>query len=726
MTAITLDIGGMTCAACSARIEKVLARTPGLESVSVNLALERADIKAGDGIDPETLIKVVERAGYTAVLRVADRKAQQAADDLRAAQKRADERLTFLRFAVSAALSLPLLIANLPMMLGTGHSLIGAGWQAALAGGVMLVSGSKFWREAWHALRTGGANMAVLVSLGTGVAYAWSAWQAWTGHGHEHLYFEAAAIVLTLVMLGKWLESRAKTGASAALSALAKLRPKTAERVNGETTETIDAETLAPDDVVRVLPGGKIPCDGEIITGQTSVDEALVTGESLPVFRREGDAVITGTVNIDGRIDIRVTRVGEDTRLARIIRMVEQAQVGEAPVQKLADQVSAIFVPAILVLAALTFAGWWLWTGEAVSGLAPAISVLVIACPCALGLATPTALVAGAGAAARAGILIRDIETLDKAHAIGAVAFDKTGTLTLGKPAVTGSVAAGRADFIELAAAVEAGSEHPLARAIGIHAAGRDIPKAENLRVTPGQGASGIVSGEAVHVGNARFMAARGAGEPEMAALSAQLETAGTLAFVMAGGRLAGVFSIADALRPEAKAAIARLGASHLPTLMITGDNEAAARAIAAKAGIGDVLSGVAPEGKVAAIRAFREKSGVAVAFVGDGLNDGPALAAADLGIAMASGADVAREAAAVTLMRPDLHLVGDALDIARKTRRTILQNLAWAFGYNVVGIPLAAFGVLSPVFAGAAMAFSSVSVVTNSALLARWKPSRR
>jgi len=722
---LTFDISGMTCAACSARVEKVLSRQPGVARAQVNLALERADLEVADGIDPKNLAAAVEKAGYAATLRLSDRARQRAADAAREAARAAEERWTLVRFLISAGFALPLVIANLPMMTGTGDGMMAPVWQAVLAGGVMLFSGSRFYREAWAAARTGGANMATLVSLGATAAYGWSLWQTLAGHGHGHLFFEAAAVVPTLVMLGKWLEARAKRGASSALAALARLKPATAERIGANGIETVDAESLMQGDRVLVRPGTRIPGDGIIRSGETSVDESLLTGESLPIRRRVGDGVVTGSVNGDGAIEVEITRTGEDTTLARIIRLVEAAQLGEAPVQRLADRISSVFVPTIIVLALLTWAGWWLASGDPVAGLSPAIAVLVIACPCALGLATPTALVAGTGAAARAGVLIRDVDALDRAQAVGAVAFDKTGTLTLGQPEVvaTTAVSGDAPALLALAGAVEAGSEHPLARAI-VRAAG-PVASAAGVRAIAGEGVTGTVDGRAVAVGDQELMQRQGIAADACVALAGGLPPSSTAAFVAIDGALAGVIALADRPRPEAAEAMRLLRERGLPAMMVTGDNEAAARAAAASLGIDSVRARVKPGEKVAAIRAFRAETGKPVAFVGDGLNDGPALAAADLGIALSSGTDVAREAAAITLMRPDLRLVADALEIAGRTRRTILQNLAWAFVYNVIGIPLAAFGVLSPVFAGAAMAFSSVSVVTNSALLARWRPRR-
>lgn len=721
MTTHTLDITGMTCAACSARVEKTLARMPGVTKANVNLALERASVEAEPGVGVDALIAAVGKAGYGARQRRDDRAAQRLADERRDAERRADERQTLLRLVVSALLTIPLVIGMLPMMTGTGHAWIGPWTQTFLATGVMAVAAPRFVREAFAALRGGSANMAVLVVLGTGVAYLYSLVLVLMGETHAHLHYEAAAVILTLITAGKYLEARAKRSTSSALTALGRLAPREAERIGPNGTQIVAADSLEAGERVRVRPGAIIPCDGRILTGRSSIDEALVTGESLPVDRKPGDAVITGTVNGEAVLDIEVTAVGADTRLARMTRLVEDAQIGQAPIQKLVDRISAIFVPTILMVAALTFLGWWLLSGDAVAGMVSAVAVLVIACPCALGLATPTALVAGTGAAARAGILIRDIETLERADAIRTVAFDKTGTLTLGEPELVEIAAAegSEAELLQMAAAVEAQSEHPLAKAL-VRRAGAGFPEAQETRAIAGRGLGGIVGNRRIAVGNARLAAEDGVEQAAIDALTARLKAQGTTSFVTIDGRLAGAFVFADRARPEAAGVVGDLQARGLAVVMLTGDNAAAARTVAAETGIADHRAGLTPEDKIAAVREIGAASDVA--FVGDGLNDGPALAAAKLGIALSSGTEVAREAAGITLMRPDLRLVPAALDIAHKTKSTIRQNLVWAFVYNVIGIPLAAFGILSPVFAGAAMALSSVSVVTNSARLARWR----
>ena len=734
---LTFDITGMTCASCSARVEKILTRQPGVSAARVNLALERADIDGSD-LDPSSLAEAIGRAGFGAVLRRDDFAAHRDADEAQAALRRADERQTLLRLVTSALLTLPIVIGMLPMMTGLGEAWISPVWQAVLATGVMAISGSRFWREAFGALRGGSANMAVLVSLGTGAAYFWSLWVmagSWAdpdaGHGSTmaaHLHFEAAAVVLTLIMLGKYLEARAKSGAAGALRALGRLQPDIAEvKTPGGSTRTVPVERLVAGDIIIIRPGMRVAADGVVLSGHSSLDEAMVTGESMPVSRGPGDPVITGTTNTDGVLEIEVRAVGSDTRLARMTRLVEEAQTGHAPVQKLVDRISAVFVPVILVIAFITLAGWMLAGAGFETAMVAAVAVLVIACPCALGLATPTALVAGTGAAARAGILIRDIETLERATDIRLVAFDKTGTLTMGTPEVTGlylAEGASETELLQLAASVETGSEHPLSRAILSHAEqqGLGISPASRIRAVPGRGLEGTFEGLLIRVGSQRYLSDAGI---DTASFGTNLggTQVGTLAWVSADERLVGVIRLADSLRPHTRQALAELSSRGLPTLMLTGDNQATARAIAEEAGVSDVRAGLLPGEKLDVIRELARSTGGHVAFAGDGLNDAPALAAADLGIAMASGSDAAREAAAITLMRPDLRLVPAALDVAARTRRTIRQNLGWAFVYNVVGIPLAAFGILPPVFAGAAMAFSSVSVVTNSALMARWKP---
>jgi Cu+-exporting ATPase len=726
----SFDIRGMTCAACSARLERVLKKTPGVLDARVNLALERADVAVEPAMTPETIAAAVDRAGFSATLRSDDPVVARAEREAREAEAAAARRRTGRLLAVSALLTAPFIVAMIAMMAGFGH-ILPAYLQLVLATAVQVLAGRRFYRGAWNALRGGGANMDVLVSLGTTAAWSFSVYQMATVHHmvEEHLYFEASAVVLTLVLLGKFLEERAKASTTRAVRSLMALRPETATEVAEDGSyRTVPVTRLLPGDRVLVRPGERVPVDGTILSGESHFDEAVITGESLPVLRAVGGPVVTGAVNGEGAVTVEVGAVGEDSTLGRITRLVENAQSGKAPVQRLVDRVSAIFVPVVVAVAVLAFALWLAFGGGLEQALAAAVAVLVIACPCALGLATPTALVAGTGAAARAGILIKDIEVLERAAHVGTVVFDKTGTLTAGRPELQALVASDGVDparLLALAAGAQTGSEHPLARAT-IDRATRDgvAPlAAEDVRAVPGKGLSARVDGETVLIGTATLLDEHGIDH-------AALDQAGlgrlgpemTLAYVTAGDKAIGLFGYADALRPEAPAAVTELSRRGIRTLLLTGDRPAAARAIAGAAGLDDWRADVLPEGKAAEVEALRA-AGRRLAMVGDGVNDAPALAAADVGVAMGSGTDVAMETAGITLMRPDPRLVGAALDIAAATSRKIRQNLFWAFIYNVIGIPLAAFGLLTPALAGAAMAMSSVSVVTNAGLLTRWAP---
>lgn len=726
----SFDIRGMTCAACSARLERVLKKTPGVLDARVNLALERADVAVEPAMTPDAVAAAVDRAGFSATLRSDDPVVARAEREAREAEAAAARRRTGWLLAVSALLTAPFIVAMIAMMAGFGH-ILPAYLQLVLATAVQVLAGRRFYRGAWNALRGGGANMDVLVSLGTTAAWSFSVYQMATVHHmvEEHLYFEASAVVLTLVLLGKFLEERAKASTTRAVRSLMALRPETATQVAEDGSyQTVPVTRLLPGDRVLVRPGERVPVDGTILNGESHFDEAVITGESLPVLRAVGGPVVTGAVNGEGAVTVEVGAVGEDSTLGRITRLVENAQSGKAPVQRLVDRVSAIFVPVVVAVAILAFALWLAFGGGLEQALAAAVAVLVIACPCALGLATPTALVAGTGAAARAGILIKDIEVLERAAHVGTVVFDKTGTLTAGRPELQALVASDGVDparLLALAAGAQTGSEHPLARAT-IHRAAADsvVPlAAEDVRAVPGKGLSARVDGETVLIGTAALLDEHGVDH-------AALDQAGlgrlgpemTLAYVAAGDKAIGLFGYADALRPEAPAAVTELSRRGIRTLLLTGDRPAAARAIAGAAGLDDWRADVLPEGKAAEVEALRA-AGRRLAMVGDGVNDAPALAAADVGVAMGSGTDVAMETAGITLMRPDPRLVGAALDIAAATSRKIRQNLFWAFIYNVIGIPLAAFGLLTPALAGAAMAMSSVSVVTNAGLLTRWAP---
>jgi Cu+-exporting ATPase len=589
--------------------------------------------------------------------------------------------------------------------------------------------GARFYRGAWSALRARSGNMDLLVAMGTSAAYGLSLFM-WLGETAPHLYFEAAAVVITLVRLGKWLETRARRQTTEAIRALQSLRPATARVRAGGVERDIPVASLRVGDQVVIRPGERIPMDGQVLEGSTHVDESMLTGESMPVSKGPGARLIGGALNGEGLLLAQASAIGAESVLARIIRAVEDAQVAKAPIQRLVDKVSAVFVPAIVLIAAATFALWWGLGGDWRVALINAVAVLVIACPCALGLATPTAIMAGTGVAARHGILIKDAEALELLHGVQVVAFDKTGTLTEGRPRLTAFKAHAAADdaMLALAAAIQQGSEHPLARAVveAAHMAGLKLACASGTTAVAGLGVTATVDGARMALGSTSMMAGYGIDLTPLQDLAHQHEQAGAsvswLAEVSPAPRLLGVMAFADTLKPDSAAAVARLHAAGVRTVMLSGDNEGAARHIAAALGIDEVHAHVLPEGKAAIIAGLRAK-GMRVAMVGDGVNDAPALAAADIGIAMGGGTDVAMHTAGVTLMRGDPRLLVDAIDISRRTYAKIRQNLFWAFIFNVVGVPLAALGMLNPMLAGAAMAFSSVTVVSNALLLKRWAP---
>jgi len=711
-----LAIHGMTCATCAGRVERALAAVPGVRRAEVNLATEHAAVEAPAGLlRPAELIAAVRDAGYDAEWLTGDSADHQAAAQADATR----QRRLLVQVAIAAALSLPLL---LPM---TGIPL--PFWlQLVLATPVQFVIGARFYVAGWKALRAGTGNMDLLVALGTSAAYGDS---LYLGLSHApHSYFDAAAVVISLVLLGRWLEARTRRATGAAIRALLELRPETA-RVERDGDEIVlPLAAVGEGDIVVVRPGERFPTDGRILSGQSQADESLLTGESMPAEKRPGDHVTGGAINGSGLLRVETTAAGEDSTLAHIIALVEGAQSRKAPAQRLVDRVAAVFVPVVVASAVAAWLGWWLATASATAGVLPAIAVLVIACPCALGLATPAALMAGTGAAARAGILIRDAEALEHARALDTVVLDKTGTLTEGRPEVT-EVLPGEGTSIDrllaLAAAAQTGSEHPLARAILGRAGGLALPPLEAFQSLPGLGIAATVGGQAVIVGNRALMRQHGVAvalESEAQALEARGCTVMFVAEARPRSRLLGAIAVMDPVRPTAAAAIQRLHAMGIRTVLLTGDNRATAQAVAGIVGITDLRSEVLPDGKRDEI-ARLQSQGHSVAMVGDGVNDAPALAQADLGIAVGSGADVAVQAAGITLMRGDPALVPDAIAISRATHRKIWQNLAWAFAYNLLGIPLAGLGLLSPVIAGAAMAFSSVSVVSNALLLRRWHP---
>ncbi|MGF1658382.1 MAG: heavy metal translocating P-type ATPase [Rubrimonas sp.] len=710
-----LKIGGMTCAGCAGRVERALASQPGVISAEVNLALETATVRAAPGaFDAGALERAVAATGFSAE---AIRDEAPPADEF-GAQARRDMRM----LAVAAALTAPFMVQMAAMATGA-HWHMPVWLEVALAAPVQFWVGARFYRAAWSALKAGAGNMDQLVALGSSAAFFYSLWLAATqgAAAGGALYFEASAFIVTLVLAGKTLEARAKRSATEALRSLMALRPESATVLRaGKELEVAIAE-VAIGDVVIVRPGARLPVDGRILRGETELDESLITGESMPVRRGPGEDAPAGALNGGGLIRLRAERVGRDSTLARIARMVAEAQSGKAPIQRLVDRVASVFVPVVLGVAAATFAGWTLAGAGAGAALEAAVAVLVVACPCALGLATPTALVAGTGAAARAGILIRDIEALERAAMIDAVLFDKTGTLTIGAPELVDL--AGDPAALRLAASAQRGSEHPLGRATvaAAQARGLDLAEPEGFRATPGEGVEAVVEGRQVRVGRRRFVG--GAADAALEAAAALLAEQGlTAVWIGVDGRPAAVAGFADAPRPDAAAAVAALKARGIDVRMLTGDAPETAARIAGKLGLAQVEAGLRPEDKLRLLRALRAE-GKRVAMIGDGVNDAPALAAADVGVAMSGGADVAREAAGITLMRPRPSLVPAAFDIAAATARKIRQNLVWAFAYNVALIPAAALGHLSPALAAAAMACSSLSVVGNALLLKRWTP---
>jgi Cu+-exporting ATPase len=722
-TTFDLPISGMTCASCAGRVERALGKVPGVQSVSVNLANERAHVEVRGQMDPGVLIAAVDKAGYTATLPQSE-----TVTDANQAQRLHRERWPLL---LAILLALPLVLPMLVEPFGL-HWMLPAWAQFALATPVQFIFGARFYLAAWKAVRAGAGNMDLLVAIGTSAGYGLSLYEWLTAPAGTmpHLYFEASAVVITLVLLGKYLESRAKRQTASAIRALEALRPERAIRVLEGREDDVAISELKLDDLVLVKPGERFPVDGAVVDGQSHADEALISGESLPVPKQPGDTVTGGAINGEGRLLVRTQAVGAESVLARIIRLVEDAQAAKAPIQKLVDKVSQVFVPAVLVLALITLVGWWWYGASLETAIINAVAVLVIACPCALGLATPTAIMAGTGVAARYGILIKDAEALERAHAVSAVVFDKTGTLTSGAPKIAhlAAVNGDEALLLQQAGALQRGSEHPLAKAVldACSEKGLSVADVTASQALAGRGIAGTLEGRQLALGNRRMLEENRLSAGDLALSATAWEAEGrTVSWLIEQSpqpRVLGLFAFGDTLKPGALEAVEQLKAQHISSHLLTGDNRGSARVVAEALGIDDVHAEVLPADKAAAVATLK-KTGV-VAMVGDGINDAPALAAADIGIAMGGGTDVAMHAAGITLMRGDPRLVPAALEISRKTYAKIRQNLFWAFVYNLIGIPLAAFGFLNPVLAGAAMALSSVSVVSNALLLKTWKPS--
>lgn len=707
----------MTCAACATRIEKVLNRLPEVRAV-VNFATERASIEyAPATIDLDKLIDTVRRAGYDAHEPLQSQKE----DELAEASARADLR----HFVIAAAFTAPLVAQMLPMALGMHDWMLPNWLQFALATPVQFWIGARFYSGSWHALRGGSANMDVLIALGTSAAWAYSTAVTLQG-GEGHVYFEASAAIITLVLMGKLLENRARRRASTAIRELIKLQPSLAQIERDGKLVEAPVASIRRGEIFVVRSGDNVPVDGEVVEGESSVDESMLTGESRAVEKQSGSRVFAGTLNTDGRLRCRATSVGSQTALAAIIRLVEQAQGSKAPIQRLADRISAIFVPTVLAIALATWFGW-MWAGAPLAdALVNAVAVLVIACPCALGLATPTAIMVGTGRGARSGVLVRNAAALELAGRIDWLAVDKTGTLTEGRPTVTDVLPTeGYTEeaLLGMAAALEQGSSHPIGLAIRNAAQSRKtpLPTIESFRAEAGRGVQAMIDSKPALLGSATYLSEHGV-TADMHVAETLASSARTVVGLAHGGRLMGWIGLSDQLRATTPEAVARLHAMGIEVAMLTGDSEQTAQEAARKAGIKHVQARMMPADKAHEIERQRA-DGRKVGMVGDGVNDAPALAIADVSFAIGAGTDVAIQTADVTLMRSDLIAVADAIDLSRATLTKVRQNLFFAFFYNVLGIPLAALGMLNPVVAGAAMAMSSVSVVSNSLLLRRWRP---
>jgi Cu+-exporting ATPase len=734
---VDIGIGGMTCASCVARVEKALKKVPGVQEATVNLATESARVLISPGEEVQArLRRAVRDAGY-----------EPRAADATLSTEQASPWAGFAPVGFGLLLSLPLMLPMVGELFGR-HWMLPAWLQFALATPVQFVLGWHFYRAGWHALKALSGNMDLLVSIGTSAGWALSMWLWLTSAPGAvvHLYFEGSAWVVTLVMLGKWLEARAKRQTTSAIRALHALRPDVAHLIGPDGEVDVPVGELLVGDRLVIKPGERIPVDGVLLEGRTQVDESMLTGEPLPVDKcpsadlgTAAQAALTGgSINGDGRVVMLVRAIGSETVLARIIRLVEDAQAAKAPIQRLVDQVSAVFVPAVLIVSLITLLGWWLSGHSFEQALLNTVAVLVIACPCALGLATPVAIMAGTGVAAQHGILIKNAQALELAHQVDIVAFDKTGTLTLGQPRLASLLSLQgmtENELLGIAAGLQSGSEHPLSRAVVRLAQerGLNFQSPDNVRSVPGRGSEGEIGSRHFLIGSLRWMKELDIDTSAVESKADPLQEQGATVSVMAertsqGLILCALLAFFDEPKPGAKEALAALRAQGIKTVMISGDNRGSAETMARRLGLrpeqGEVMSEVLPDEKAKRVAALKI-GGHVVAMVGDGVNDAPALATADVGMAMGNGTDVAMHAADITLMRGDPLLVAAALDISNRTVAKIRQNLFWAFAYNVAGIPLAAFGFLNPVVAGAAMAMSSISVMSNALLLKRWTPNK-
>lgn len=710
-----LIVTGMHCAACSSRVEKVLKKIPGVEDAVVNLSLGRAVVLSQEKLTIDNLIGSIEKIGFGATPYIA-----KPFGDIEAGLQLEEEHSYRRDVIIGLALSIPMMIG----MIGGGFHI---SWlmglhnpylQAFLATIVQFGVGWRFYKEAWGAFKGGGMDMSTLVVLGTTAAYGFSWYQLLLNSGHQ-VYFETSAFLISFILLGKYLETRAKGRTSEAIRSLMALRPDTAKRVVNGIEQEVPVDYLEVGHIVRVRPGERIPTDGKIILGQGSVDESMMTGESLPIEKAIGNQVVGGTISLTGSMDLEVTKVGGDTVLARIIRTVEDAQTHKAPIQRLADQISSIFVPTVLAISGVTFLGWYFWgnPGDLESALIHSVAVLVIACPCALGLATPTSIMVGTGRGAELGVLFRGGGQLETLHRATVLVLDKTGTLTEGKLKVSELLGSDEEKILTFAAALEIRSEHPIGKAIVAEAAERKykLPVAETIEVIPGKGIQGVIEGQIYYAGTSKFLSDMGIELAQWIAEGEKMASRGSsLIYFGSNSKFIGLIGVADQVRKESKEVVAQLESQGIEVWMLTGDHKGTAEAIAEQIGILHVVAQVLPEEKSAKIAEI-QKTGKIVAMVGDGINDAPALTQADVGIAMGSGTDVAMATADVTLMGGDLRHLVTAFDLSKATIKNIKQNLFWAFIFNLIGIPAAALGYLTPILAGAAMAMSSVTVVTNA-----------